>query len=85
LPPFAKEDARFSVETRDWKLSMIMPHSHGGPECYSPGTGKWNKIEHQLFSFISLNWKTGITRCTAHLSAASLGVLQLYMLLLSAT
>jgi Rhodopirellula transposase DDE domain len=22
-----------------------------------PGTSKWNKIEHRLFSFISLNWK----------------------------
>jgi len=24
---------------------------------YPPGTSKWNKIEHCLFSFISLNWK----------------------------
>jgi hypothetical protein len=24
---------------------------------YPPGTSKWNKIEHRLFSFISLNWK----------------------------
>jgi hypothetical protein len=23
---------------------------------YPPGTSKWNKIEHRLFSFISLNW-----------------------------
>ena len=22
-----------------------------------PGTSKWNKIEHQMFSFISMNWK----------------------------
>ena len=22
-----------------------------------PGTGKWNKIEHRLFSFISQNWR----------------------------
>ena len=22
-----------------------------------PGTSKWNKIEHRLFSFISMNWK----------------------------
>ena len=28
------------------------------PVChYPPGTSKWNKIEHRLFSFISLNWK----------------------------
>ena len=24
---------------------------------YPPGTSKWNKIEHWLFSFISLNWQ----------------------------
>ena len=24
---------------------------------YPPGTSKWNKIEHRLFSFISLNWE----------------------------
>ena len=26
--------------------------------CYfPPGTSKWNKIEHRLFSFISMNWR----------------------------
>jgi hypothetical protein len=24
---------------------------------FPPGTSKWNKIEHQLFSFISKNWR----------------------------
>ena len=24
---------------------------------YPPGTSKWNKVEHRLFSHISLNWK----------------------------
>jgi hypothetical protein len=24
---------------------------------YPPGTSKWNKIEHRLFSFISQNWR----------------------------
>lgn len=24
---------------------------------YPPGTSKWNKIEHRMFSFISTNWK----------------------------
>ena len=24
---------------------------------YPPGTSKWNKVEHRLFSFISLNWR----------------------------
>jgi hypothetical protein len=23
---------------------------------YPPGTSKWNKIEHRMFSFISMNW-----------------------------
>jgi hypothetical protein len=27
-----------------------------------PGTSKWNKVEHRLFSFISMNWHgTGLT------------------------
>jgi len=24
---------------------------------YPPGTSKWNKIEHRLFSFITMNWR----------------------------
>ena len=24
---------------------------------FPPGTSKWNKIEHRMFSFISMNWK----------------------------
>jgi hypothetical protein len=24
---------------------------------FPPGTSKWNKIEHRLFSFISINWR----------------------------
>jgi len=47
--------------TRAWKLhlqalsdetEMAITVCH-----YPPGTSKWNKIEHRLFSFISLNWK----------------------------
>lgn len=34
------------------KLSLIIDVCH-----YPPGTSKWNKIEHRLFSFISLHWK----------------------------
>ena len=31
------------------------PHD---PVChFPPGTSKWNKIEHRLFSFVSLNWR----------------------------
>ena len=32
------------------RLSITVCH-------YPPGTSKWNKIEHRLFSFISLNWR----------------------------
>jgi hypothetical protein len=24
---------------------------------FPPGTSKWNRIEHRLFSFISMNWR----------------------------
>ena len=24
---------------------------------FPPGTSKWNKIEHRLFSFITVNWR----------------------------
>lgn len=24
---------------------------------FPPGTSKWNKIEHQMFSFVSKNWR----------------------------
>jgi hypothetical protein len=32
------------------KLTITVMH-------YPPATSKWNKIEHQLFSFISINWR----------------------------
>jgi transposase len=32
------------------QLSITVAH-------YPPATSKWNKIEHRLFSFISLNWR----------------------------
>ena len=24
---------------------------------YPPGTSKWNRIEHRMFSFITMNWR----------------------------
>ena len=38
---------------------------------FPPGTSKWNKIEHRLFSFISSNWRgesfTGLRNdCSTH-------------------
>jgi hypothetical protein len=34
------------------ELGMSIRVSH-----FPPGTSKWNKIEHRLFSFISMNWR----------------------------
>lgn len=42
-----KELQRFSNET---KLSITVNH-------LPPATSKWNKIEHRLFSYISINWR----------------------------
>ena len=39
--------ARFAEQTG---LAITVVH-------YPPGTSKWNKIEHRLFSFISINWR----------------------------
>jgi len=38
---------KFSDEA---KLEIVVGH-------YPPGTSKWNKIEHRMFSFIGMNWK----------------------------
>jgi hypothetical protein len=46
---------------RLWKLELqTLANEIGFPitVChYPPGTSKWNKIEHRLFSFISQNWR----------------------------
>jgi hypothetical protein len=46
---------------RAWKFYLQQLADQLGLEVtvghYPPGTSKWNKIEHRLFSFISLNWK----------------------------
>lgn len=34
------------------KLGVSVHVSH-----FPPGTSKWNKVEHRLFSFISINWR----------------------------
>lgn len=34
------------------KLNLSIRVSH-----FPPGTSKWNKVEHRLFSFISINWR----------------------------
>ena len=46
---------------RLWKVELQRLADETGLElrvCHlPPGTGKWNKIEHRLFSFISQNWR----------------------------
>lgn len=47
--------------TRLWKLELQKLADESGlviQVChFPPGTSKWNKIEHRLFSFISKNWR----------------------------
>ena len=46
---------------RLWKVELQRFANDSGLEIrvrhFPPGTSKWNKIEHRLFSFISMNWK----------------------------
>jgi len=44
-----------------WKVELAKLAAETGlaiTVChYPPGTSKWNKVEHRLFSFISINWR----------------------------
>lgn len=46
---------------RLWKRELQLLATETGLEInvchYPPGTSKWNKIEHRLFSFITKNWR----------------------------
>lgn len=46
---------------RLWKRELQKFSTQSGLEItvshFPPGTSKWNKIEHRLFSFISINWR----------------------------
>ena len=46
---------------RLWKLELSKLASETGLTIhvchFPPGTSKWNKIEHRLFSFITMNWR----------------------------
>ena len=47
--------------TRLWKTELAALAASTGlaiTVCHlPPGTSKWNKIEHRLFSHISMNWR----------------------------
>jgi hypothetical protein len=46
---------------RLWKLELQRWANEVGQDVtvchYPPGTSKWNKIEHRLFSYITMNWR----------------------------
>ena len=46
---------------RAWKVELAKLAAETGLEItvchYPPGTSKWNKIEHRMFSFITINWR----------------------------
>ena len=47
--------------TRLWRLELQRLADRTGLNIrvchFPPGTSKWNKIEHRMFSFVSLNWR----------------------------
>ena len=49
------------VRVRLWKVELQKLADETGLQItvchFPPGTSKWNKIEHRLFSFISQNWR----------------------------
>jgi hypothetical protein len=50
-----------SPRSRLWRLSLQELADESGMKLhlchFPPGTSKWNKIEHRLFSFITQNWR----------------------------
>jgi transposase len=50
-----------SARSRLWKVALQELADETGLKLtvchFPPGTSKWNKIEHRLFSFITLNWR----------------------------
>ncbi len=50
-----------SYRNRAWKVELARLAADTGLEItvchYPPGTSKWNKIEHRLFSFVTKNWR----------------------------
>lgn len=38
-------------------ISRRIEEGHTHVSHFPPGTSKWNKIEHRLFSYITTNWR----------------------------
>ncbi len=43
---------KYELQRMADKLGLVIHVCH-----FPPGTSKWNKVEHRLFSFISVNWR----------------------------
>lgn len=50
-----------SYRSRVWKVELQRFADDSGLTIHTshfpPGTSKWNKVEHRLFSFITMNWR----------------------------
>lgn len=66
-----------SSRSRLWKVELQkLADEIGKPihiHHFPPGTSKWNKIEHRMFSYISSNWRgkplitqETVVECIAH-------------------
>ncbi len=57
----ADEGGSNGYRVRAWKAELAKLAAETGHRVtvlhYPPGTSKWNRIEHRLFSFISINWR----------------------------
>ena len=58
---FADAGGSNGYRSRLWKKELQSLANEEGYKItvchFPPGTSKWNKIEHRLFSFISMNWR----------------------------
>jgi hypothetical protein len=58
---FADAGGSNGYRSRLWKKELYKFCLQEGFEItvchFPPGTSKWNKIEHRMFSFISMNWR----------------------------
>jgi len=57
----ADGDGSNGTRVRLWKVALQRLADQTGLRIsvchFPPGTSKWNKIEHRMFSYISLNWR----------------------------
>jgi Rhodopirellula transposase DDE domain len=58
---FSDSGSSNGSNNRLWKYTLQQVANHTGLTVhvchYPPGTSKWNAIEHEMFSFININWR----------------------------